>query len=193
MAATVDVGGDVTSKTLGIIGAGRIGRAVAKRALGFDMKVLYCGTKRKVEFEKETGATFVPLTSLLNNSDFISLHCPLTEQTRHLVNSKNIIEIKKGAYLINTARGPIVDEQAMIKALNEDHLAGAGLDVYEFEPRISAELMEMGKVVLLPHIGSATTETRAEMSRICARNIIEVLEGRPAINPVFNQRRGNEG
>ncbi len=179
------LGGDVSGKTLGIIGAGRIGRAVAKRAGGFDMRVVYFSRSRNEEIEQESGAFFMPLNTLLKEADFISIHCPLTEETHHLLNAERMKQIKKGAYLINTARGPVVDEAALINALQSGRLAGAGLDVYEFEPRVSAALLEMDQVVLLPHIGSGTTETREEMSRICARNIIEIFEGRKAVTPVF--------
>ncbi len=126
----------------------------------------------------------MPLTELLGQSDFISVHCPLTDKTRHLLNSGNMHQIKKGAYLINTARGPVVEEKAMIEAIKTGHIAGAGLDVYEFEPHISDELMGLENVVMLPHIGSGTVETRNEMSRICARNIIEVFNNRKPLTPV---------
>lgn len=178
------LGGDVSGKTLGIIGAGRIGQAVARRALGFDMRILYTARQIKPDFEQQTKARFVPLSKLLENSDYISLHCPLSPRTHHLLDEDNIRRIKKGAYLINTSRGPVIDEKAMIHALREGRLAGAGLDVYEFEPQVSEELLTMPQVVLLPHVGSGTVETRAEMSRICARNIIAVLEGKEALNPV---------
>ncbi len=179
------LGGDVSGKTLGIIGAGRIGRAVAKRAAGFDMRVVYFSRSRNKEIEQEANAFFRPLNTLLEEADFISIHCPLTEETHHLLNAERMKQIKKGAYLINTARGAVVDESALIKSLQSGRITGAGLDVYEFEPRVSAELLKMDQVVLLPHIGSGTIETREEMSRICARNIIEVLEGRKAVTPVF--------
>ncbi len=179
------LGGDVSGKTLGIIGAGRIGRAVAQRAAGFDMKVLYFSPNRKPDWEQKTGVVFGSVDDVLKQSDYISLHCPITESTFHLLDAKRIALIKPGAYLINTARGAVVDEQAMIKALQSGQLAGAGLDVYEFEPKIPDILKEMTNVVLLPHIGSATTETRDEMARICAKNVIAVLNGNPPITPVF--------
>ena len=179
------LGGDVTGKTVGIIGAGRIGRAVARRAAGFDMKVRYVSLHRKREWEEETGALYGSLDDVLTKSDFISLHCPLNDSTYHLLNARRIAQIRPGAYLINTARGALVDEQAMIHALQTGQLAGAGLDVYEFEPEIPRELKQLDNVVLLPHIGSATTQTRDEMARICAQNVIAVLEGKPALTPVF--------
>lgn len=179
------LGSEVNGKTLGIIGAGRIGQAVARRAGGFDMEIMYTGKQPKNKFEEKSGARFVTLAELLKSADYVSLHCPLTPETKHLLDEKHLRQMKKSAILINTARGPIVDEQALVRVLKDKHLAGAGLDVYEFEPTVTEELLEMNNVVLLPHIGSATTETRAEMARMCARNIIAVCEGRPALNPVL--------
>lgn len=178
------LGGDVTGKTLGIIGAGRIGQAVAKRATGFDMKIIYYNPSPKPEFEKATGAVHMQLDDLLEQSDFISLHCPLTESTQHLLNVDNLKKMKPSAYIINTSRGPVIDEQALTALLSEERIAGAGFDVYENEPEINKGLYSLPNVVLLPHIGSATVETRNEMSRIAARNIISVIEGRGPINPV---------
>ncbi len=178
------LGGDVTGKTLGIVGAGRIGQAVGKRALGFNMSLLYVGPHAKPDFERDTGAKRVDLTTLLAESDYITIHCPLTEETYHLLNAGNMNRIKRGAYLINTARGQVVEEKALVSLLKSGHMAGAGLDVYEFEPAVSEELLNMKNVVLLPHIGSATVETRNEMSRMAARNIISVLEEGKAIHPV---------
>lgn len=178
------LGHDVTGKTLGIIGAGRIGQAVGRRAKGFEMQILYHARTAKPEFETETGAQKAPLEELLMRSDFVSLHCPLTEETHHLLNKNRLKKMKPGAILINTARGPIVDEKALVQVLTEGHLAGAGLDVYEHEPKVSEALLNMKNVVLLPHIGSATTETRNEMSRMVARNVISVLEENKAVNPV---------
>ena len=178
------LGHDVTGKTLGIIGAGRIGQAVGRRAKGFEMTLLYHSRSPKPNFEAETGARRVSLEVLLQSSDFVSLHCPLTEETYHLLNEQRLKSMKKGSILINTARGPVVDETALVQALKHGPLGGAGLDVYENEPQVHPELLKMKNVVLLPHIGSATTETRNEMARMVARNIIAVLEqGRP-VNPV---------
>ncbi len=179
------LGGDVSGKTLGIIGAGRIGQAVGRRAVGFNMPILYFSRSRKEQFEQETGARKVGLDQLLQDSDIISLHCPITEETHHLLNTDNIFTIKKGAYLINTARGAVIDEQALVQALQQKHLAGAGLDVYEFEPKVNPALLSMNQVVLLPHLGSGTVETRNEMARMAARNVISVLETGRALNPVF--------
>jgi glyoxylate reductase len=178
------LGGDVTGKTLGIIGAGRIGQAVARRAKGFDMTVLYTSLERIAAFEDETDSSMVDLEELLSRSDYISIHCPLTEDTHHLINAGNINQIKQGAYLINTARGPIVEEKALAEALVNGRLSGAGLDVYEFEPQVTKELLALKNVVLLPHVGSATLETRSEMARIAARNVIAVLEHGKPVNPV---------
>ena len=179
------LGSDISGKTLGIIGPGRIGQAVARRARGFEMKIIYSGSGPKPDFEKECAARLVSLEQLLQEADFISLHCPLSAETRHLLNRENLRKIKSGAYLINTSRGAVIDEQALVEALQQGRLAGAGLDVYEFEPRVHEALLSMSQVVLLPHVGSGTVETRAEMSRICARNVIAVLEGREALNPVY--------
>lgn len=178
------LGGDVTGKTLGIIGAGRIGQAVARRARGFEMKILYSGNTSKADFEKETGARMAALEDLLKESDFISLHCPLTAETHHLLNKKNLRLMKKSAYVINTSRGAVIDEQALVDALKKRTIAGAGLDVYEFEPRVHEDLFNLDNVALLPHIGSGTTETRDEMSRMTARNVISVLDGGNALHPV---------
>lgn len=178
------LGGDVTGKTLGLIGAGRIGQAVGYRAMGFRMSVLYYSPERQQKFENETEARQVPLLDLLKQSDYISIHCPLNDQTRHLINRDNIYSIKKGAYLINTARGPIIEEAALVDALRKNHLAGAGLDVYEFEPQITVELFGFSNVILLPHIGSATNSTRSAMARIVAQNVIHVLETGQPLNPV---------
>lgn len=178
------LGGDVTGKTLGIIGAGRIGQAVARRAKGFDMTVLYASLRRIAAFEDETDSSMVDLEELLSRSDYISIHCPLTEDTHHLINAGNINQIKQGAYLINTARGPVVEEKALADALVNGRLSGAGLDVYEFEPQVTKELLALKNVVLLPHVGSATLETRSEMARIAARNVIAVLEHGKPPNPV---------
>ncbi len=178
------LGHDVTGKTLGIIGAGRIGQAVGRRARGFDMQLLYHSRHPKPKFEAETGAHHAALDELLRMSDFVSLHCPLTQETYHLLNAQRLNSMKPGSILINTARGAVVDEAALVQALKEGPLAGAGLDVYEHEPQIHPELLKMSNVVLLPHIGSATTETRNEMARMVARNVIGVLEQGQAVNPV---------
>lgn len=171
------LGKDISGKTLGIIGAGRIGRAFAKRGKGFNMRILYYNRSRKKEFEKETGAEFVTLEEVLRKSDYISLHTPLTKETTHMVSDKEFDMMKKEAILINTSRGSVVDEKALVRALKENKIWGAGLDVYENEPKVEEDLKELNNVVLCPHIGSATDETRIKMSIMAADNIIAALNG----------------
>ena len=169
---------DIHGKTLGVVGLGRIGAAVAKRALGFNMKILY-NDIRKVE----TGlidmlrAQFMPLKDLLANSDFVTLHVPLSSETRHLIGREELQQMKKTAFLINASRGPVVDEKALVEALQKGWIAGAGLDVFEWEPKVSPEFMTMDNVVMVPHIGSATFATREAMSFTAAKNIIAALKG----------------
>lgn len=178
------LGGDVTGKTIGIVGLGRIGKAVAERAAGFGMKILYVDSKEREAFNKRTGAQRVELRRLFSESDFISFHCPLTPETRHLLNAESVKTLKKGAFLINTSRGPVLDETVLVKALSDGTLAGAGLDVYEFEPDIHEELLKRNNVVLLPHIGSATLSTRTRMGLIASENVVAVLNGNPPVTPV---------
>ncbi|MHB2154972.1 2-hydroxyacid dehydrogenase [Calditrichota bacterium GD2] len=178
------LGMEIKGKTLGIVGAGRIGQAVARRAIGFEMNIVYHSTQSKPAFEEETNARYLSLDELVEVADIVSLHCPLTPQTVHLLNKERIFAMKKGAILINTARGPVVDEEALVAALKKGHLFGAGLDVFEHEPEVHPELLKLNNVVLLPHIGSATVETRDEMARMAARNVISVLEKNEAVNPV---------
>ena len=173
------IGGDVTGKTLGIIGAGRIGTAMARMSRGFDMPVLYTsssGRKNEV-LESELNGRLVSFEELLEQSDFISLHTPLTPGTRHLFGPEAFARMKKTAYLINTARGPVIDEQALLSALKTGEIAGAGLDVYENEPALTPGLAELDNVVLLPHVGSATESARRDMSVLAARNMLAMLEG----------------
>lgn len=172
------LGTDLYGATLGVIGLGRIGQAVARRAIGFKMKVLYYSRSRvSEEIEKELNATYVDLNTLLKESDFITLHLPLTKQTHHLIGEDQFKLMKKGAYLINTARGPIVDEKALVKALKEKWIRGAALDVFENEPQVEPELLELENVVLAPHIGSASHATRTRMSIMAAENIVKALKG----------------
>lgn len=178
------LGAEVTGKTLGIIGAGRIGQAVGRRAAGFEMNILYTSHSLKADFEADTGAKKTDLNTLLARSDYISVHCPLTDETHHMINRQNMPLIKKGAFLINTSRGPVIEEAALTEFLKNGHLSGAGLDVYEFEPQISPELLALKNVVLLPHIGSATLETRSKMAELAAKNIISVLETGKALTAV---------
>lgn len=185
------LGTDVHDKILGIVGLGRIGFAVAQRAAkGFRMKLLYNDMKPNADFEKEYGAEFVSLEVLLKNSDFVSLHVPLLLETRHLISTAQLKLMKKTAFLVNTARGPIVDEKALLKALSSGVIAGAALDVFECEPSIDCdprdhlELKSMPNVIMTPHTASATIEARQAMSRVAAVNIIEALEGRTPPNLV---------
>jgi glyoxylate reductase len=170
----------VHGKTIGLVGGGgRIGRAVAKRAQGFSMRCLYWGPRRKTEAEERAwGIEYAPLDRLLAESDFVSIHAPLTPQTQHLIGAREIALMKPTAYLVNTARGPIVDEAALTRALAEQRIAGAGLDVFEHEPRVAKALLEMPNVVLTPHLGSAVAELRESMAHIVVDNIEAVLEGR---------------
>lgn len=178
------LGQDINNKTLGVIGAGRIGQAFAKKSLGFDMNILYHNRNRNITFENKYNAKYVDLNTLLQESDIISIHVPLTENTYKLISKKEFEIMKKTSVLINTSRGPVVDEIELIKALKEKRIWGAGLDVYENEPYINEELRKLDNVVLLPHIGSATEETRNKMSIIAANNIIEVLCNNKPIIPV---------
>ena len=179
------LGGDVHAKTLGVIGFGRIGRAVARRALGFDMRVLYCDTVRAdLATEAELRATFVDKAVLLRESDFVSLHSVLTPETRHLIDAEALRAMKPSAYLINAARGPIVDEAALVRALTERWIAGAGLDVFEAEPTVHPGLLGLDNVVLAPHIASASEATRHKMATLAVENCLAVLDGRPPLTPV---------
>ena len=172
------LGGDIYRKTLGIVGAGRIGTAVAKRSRGFEMKVLYFDIRANKEIEKGVGAHRVSLAQLLKNSDFISVHIPLSEKTHHLIGEKEFELMKPNSYLINTSRGPIVDEKALVRVLKQKRIAGAGLDVYEKEPKLTLGLTELDNIVLLPHIGSASYETRNQMALLAAENCLAALEGK---------------
>lgn len=179
------VGGDVSRQTLGIVGPGQIATAVAERAVGFRMPLLYFGRRDSPGLDA-LGAKRVDLDTLLAQSDFISLHVPLTPETQHLINAQAIRKMKPTAYLINTSRGPVIDEAALVEALNAGTIAGAGLDVYEREPAMAAGLAACKNAVLLPHLGSATVRTRAEMSELVARNVLAALDGeRPEnlVNP----------
>ena len=182
--ATKFLGYDLKGKTVGIIGAGRIGSAFARMCSGFDMKVIYYNRNRNEDFEKEFAALYTGLDELLKRSDFISLHPPLTESTRHMISDREFGLMKRNAVLINTARGPVVDEKALVRALKDKRIFGAGLDVYENEPEIEAELKALDNVILLPHIGSATLDTRRKMAMLAAANVFEVLSGRKPKTPV---------
>ncbi len=180
------LGLDICEKTLGIIGLGRIGSEVARHAYnGFGMKILYTDIKPNAEFEKTFSATFVTnIDDLLPQCDFISIHLPLLDSTRHYINEDRLRKMKTSACLINTSRGPIVDEAALAKALKEGWIRGAALDVFEFEPAINEELKKLENVVLTPHTASGTIETRAKMAKLASENIIDALEGRTPQNLV---------
>ena len=171
------LGQDISGKVLGVVGAGRIGTAFALKSKGFNMKVLYVDNKRNEKLERELGAEKVDLDDLLKQSDFISLHVPLLSSTRHLISEKQLRMMKPNAILINTSRGPVIDEKALIKALKEKWIFGAGLDVYENEPEIPEELKELDNVVLQPHSASATVASRTGMAIIAAKNMIVGLRG----------------
>ena len=178
------LGAGVFGKVIGLIGGGgRIGRAVAKRAHGFSMRTLYWTPRRKPESEeREAGLVYMPLDQLLAESDFVSVHAPFTAETRHLVGERELRLMKPTAFLINTSRGPIVDEAALIRALAERRIAGAGLDVFEHEPHVDPALLTMPNVVLTPHLGSAVAELRESMANVVVDNILAVLDGRQPPN-----------
>jgi len=185
------LGTDLWGKTVGIVGTGRIGSGVVHRLHdGFNMNVLYHDIKRNPQLEKKTGAKYRSLTQLLKQSDFVSLHVPLLPSTRHLISTKELKLMKKTAYLVNTARGPVIDEKALTRALMKGEIAGAGLDVYECEPLIDCdpldnlELRTLPNVVLTPHTASATLETRQVMSRVAAQNILAFIRGKIPPNKV---------
>jgi glyoxylate reductase len=180
------LGAIVHGKTLGLIGGGGlIGKAVAKRAQGFSMRVLYWTPRRKPESEeREAGLIFVPLDQLLRESDYVSVHSPLNAQTCHQIGARELGLMKKTAFIVNTARGPVIDEAALVRALKAGKIAGAGLDVFEHEPKVSAELKRMKNIVLNPHLGSATVEVREEMANIVVDNIEALLNGRAPPNCV---------
>ncbi len=171
-------GAGVFGKTIGLVGFGRIGQAMAARSLGFSMRVLYSQRNRaSLETERKYGATYVSLEELLRNSDFVSVHCPLTAETRYLFNDDRLSMMKEGAFLINTARGAVVEESALIRALQTGKIAGAALDVFENEPAVSPHLLTLPNVVLVPHIGSATTETRKAMALLALSSIDKAFSG----------------
>jgi glyoxylate reductase len=174
------LGTELKGKQLGLVGVGRIGRAVAARASAFGMRVVYTET-RDVDLP---GAENMSFDRLLNTSDVVSLHVPLLPETRHLIDRKSLARMKRSAYLVNTARGPVVDEAALAWALQQHLIAGAALDVYENEPEVHPELLRLDNVLLVPHLASATTETRTAMADLAADNVLAVLAGKPPITPV---------
>ena len=177
-------GRDVWGKTLGIIGFGRIGQSVARRAKGFGMEIVYHNRSRKVEAEQELGARYVELDELLETADSVSIHTPLTDETTHLIGAEELQRMKREAVLVNTSRGPVVDEAALADALADRSIFAAGLDVYEEEPEVHPKLMELENVVLAPHIGSASVETRDKMAALAAENLAAVLLGEEPKTPV---------
>ncbi len=178
------LGGDITGKTLGIVGAGRIGAAMALKSRGFGMRVLYADVARNEELESDLGAQWVDLDTLLAESDFVSLHVALTPETVHLINAERLGKMKPTAYLINTSRGPVVDEIALVDALTSRRIAGAGLDVYEDEPAMKPGLADCPNAVIVPHIASATNWTRSKMAEMAATNLVAGLKGETPPNLV---------
>ena len=178
------LGRDVYGKTLGIVGLGRIGSMVARRAKGFNMNVLYHNRSQNLEVEKETGAKKYPIEKLMEESDYVTIHLPLTEETRHFINKEKIELMKQTAYLVNTARGPIVDEHALVEALHLGKIAGVALDVHENEPQMNPEMMQMENVVLTPHIASATVEVREKMGEQAVGAVLRALAGEKPENLV---------
>ncbi len=180
------LGMEISGKTFGLIGAGRIGTLAALKAYNLGMNVLYYSRRRNFLLESQANAKFADLDTLLKNSDVVSVHVPLTPETHHLLDLHRLRQMKPGAILINTGRGPVVDERALVEVLKDGHLAGAGLDVYEFEPQVTPELLSLPNVVLLPHIGSATHQARNAMANLAVENLICALQGqRPPclVNP----------
>lgn len=182
------LGTGIQNRTLGIIGMGQIGIATAQRAQSFGMNIIYTRRNRMDEkLEQSLGAKFVTLDELLSLSDVVSIHCPYSKETHHLIAEAQLKKMKKSAYLVNTARGPIVDEEALANALINKDIAGAGLDVYENEPTVNSKLLSLDNAVLIPHLGSATVETRTAMATTAASNALEILKGNKALNPVWSQ------
>jgi lactate dehydrogenase-like 2-hydroxyacid dehydrogenase len=179
------LGTELTGKTIGVLGLGRIGADVARRAArSLDMKVLYYDVKRNEQFEKDLGATYATVEEVLKASDVVSIHVPLLPTTRHMIDAKKLRMMKKTAILVNTSRGPVIDEKALVAALKAKRLAAAGLDVYEFEPKLVSGLAKLSNVTLTPHTASATIETRDAMAKIAAQGIIDTLAGKTPSNLV---------
>jgi glyoxylate reductase len=179
------LGTGLQGRTLGVVGLGEIGRAVARRARGFGMQIVYSAPRRaEAPVEEELGARHLPLEELLALADVVTLHAPLKAQTRHLIDAAALARMKPTAYLVNTARGAVVDEAALVEALRDGRIAGAGLDVYEREPHVEPGLLGLDNVLLVPHVGSATTETRIAMAELAAANALAVLAGERPPTPV---------
>jgi glyoxylate reductase len=184
-------GAAVYGKTIGLVGAGRIGQATARRARGFGMKILYWGPRRKPNAELELGMEYVTLDRLYAESDFVSVHAPMNAETRHMIGDKEFAKMKPTAFIINTARGPIIDEKSLMRALKKKKIAGAGLDVFEHEPKLPPALRAMKNVVLTPHLGSAVMEVREQMANIVVDNIKALLDGQVPPNCVNPQVLAN--
>ncbi|MBM4434615.1 MAG: D-glycerate dehydrogenase [Chloroflexi bacterium] len=178
------LGQDVHHGTLGIVGMGRIGQQVARRARGFEMRVLYHDERRNDRAERELGVEYAALDRLLAEADFVSLHVPLMPSTRHLIDAAALRKMKRTAVLVNTARGPVVDERALAEALRDGVIAAAGIDVYEREPEVDPLLLQQENAVLLPHVASASGPTRTRMAVRAAENILAFLDGKPLLDPV---------
>lgn len=175
----------IQGKTLGIVGMGQIGTATARRGQAFGMEIVYAGRRRAdAALEQELDARYVSLDGLLETADVVSLHCPLTAETRHLITMERMQQMKSTAFLVNTTRGPVIDEGALAVALREGVIAGAGLDVFEREPEVHPDLLPLDNVVMIPHLGSATHETRTAMALLAAENVVAVLGGREPPTPV---------
>ena len=179
------LGLELRGRTLGLYGAGRIGQAVGRRAQPFGLRILYTARTAKPEFERDTGATRVDPSRLLGDSDIVSLHVPSTPETKGMIDDETLARMKRGAILINTARGDLIREEALAQALERGQLGAAGLDVYTDEPAIHPRLLGAPRTVLLPHIGSATEETRRKMAAIAVANVQSVLSGKPPLTPVY--------
>jgi glyoxylate reductase len=184
------LGTDVHGKTLGILGLGRIGKAVARRAQGFAMRILYHDAIRDEAAERELGVIYRDKATVLQEADFVTLHVPLLDETRHYIGEAELRRMKPTAFLINASRGPVVHEAALVRALDEGWIAGAGLDVYEEEPRLHPGLLACRNTVLAPHIASASRETRLRMALMAVDNCLAVLEGRTPSNPVNPEALG---
>lgn len=178
------LGLDVAYKTLGVVGLGRIGLAVARRAKGFGMRVLYWSKNRKEQWEEQFGLEYQPLDTLLQTADFVSLNVALTRETHHLIGEKEFSLMKNTAILVNTARGPVVDEAALAAALREKKIWAAGLDVYENEPEVHPDLLKLDNVILAPHVGSGTIDTRAKMAEMVVSNVLMALKGQRPTNAI---------
>lgn len=179
------LGMELKNKTFGILGAGRIGSAVARRAKSFGTNIIYVDSNRNQKLEKETAAKKVSLNNLLEYSDILSVHLPLNSQTHHFLNQERLSQLKRNSILINTTRGEIIDEKALIQLLEGKRIMAVGLDVFENEPNINSELLKFQNVLVLPHLGSATKEARDGMADLAVKNVINVLNNKPALTPVF--------